>query len=266
MNIFLREIRVNHRSLLIWAAVIAGLNVLIMGVYPSFAADAARLEEFIALYPEGFAKAFGLDRLNLADPVGFYAMEGYLMVILFGGIYAAILGASLLAKEEDEKTIEYLLARPVTRNQVLTSKVLAILGNLVLFNLIVAAVTYISFVGFVTRDYSTTVLLLLFVAPFLAHLTFAALSFFLSLFWTRRRAAYSISIGLVVGTYFLSVVATLTEDLRWLGWLSPFKYADATDIVVEQSLNGLHVFILLAAAALAVGATYLLYGRRDITI
>jgi len=266
VNIFLRELRTGRRSLLVWALVIAGLNVLIMAVYPSFAADAARLEELMAMLPEGFAKAFGLDRLSMADPLGFYATESYLIVVLFGGIYAAILGASILAKEEDEKTIEYLLALPVTRNGVLTSKVLAIVANLALFNLIVAAATYLSFVGFVTRDYSTATLLLLLAAPFLLYLTFAALCFFLSLFWTRRRAAYSISIGLVVGTYFLNVIALLTEDLRWLGWLSPFKYVDAADIVVEQSLNGLYVLILLATAAVAVAATYLLYGRRDITI
>jgi ABC-2 type transport system permease protein len=266
MNIFLRELRTGRRSLLVWATVIAGLNVLIMAVYPSFAADAARLEEFIALYPEAFAKAFGLDRLNVADPVGFYAMEGYAIVVLFGGIYAAILGASILAKEEDEKTIEYLLALPVTRCQVLTGKVLAVVANLALFNLIVAAVTYLGFVAFVTRDYSASTLVLLFTAPFLAHLTFAALCLLLSLFWTRRRAAYSVSIGLVVGTYFLNVIALLTDDFRWLGWLSPFKYVDAADIVAGQSLDGLYVFILLAAAVLAVGATYLLYTRRDITV
>ncbi len=266
MNIFLRELRTGRRSVLVWALVIAGLNVLIMAVYPSFAADAARLEELVAMYPEGFAKAFGLDRMSLADPLAFYATEGYFMVVLFGGIYAAILGASILAKEEDEKTIEYLLALPVTRNEVLTGKVLAVVANLALFNLIVAVVTCLSFVGFVTRDYSTATLLLLLAAPFLLHLTFAALCFFLSLFWTRRRAAYSISIGLVVGTYFLNVIALLTDDLRWLGWLSPFKYVDAADIISKQSLDGLYVFILLTAGAVAVGATYLLYGRRDITV
>jgi len=196
VSIFLREMRVGHRSLLVWTLVLAGLNVLLMGVYPSFAADAQKLNELIAMYPEGFMKIFGLDRLSLADPVGFYATEAYFMVLLFGGVFAAILGSGLLAKEEDEKTIEYLLARPVTRDQILTGKALAFAASLVLFNLLIGVATYASFVAFVDQDYSGRALFLLLVAPLLAHLTFAAVGFLLALFWTRRKAALSVSIGL----------------------------------------------------------------------
>lgn len=266
MNIFRRELRVNRRSLLTWVAILGGLNLLILAIYPSFAENAAQMEELLASYPEAFAQIFGLDRISMAEPLGFYATEAYLMVVLFGGIYAAILGSSILAKEEDEKTIEYLLARPITRTQLITNKVLAIVTNLLIFDGLLALITYGSFLAFITQDYSVSTLGLLLVAPFFLHLVFAAVSLLLSLFWTRRRAAYSISIGLVMGTYFFNVIAALTDSLSWLAWLSPFRYVDAVDIVVEQSLNGQYVLLLLAVSAAAVGGVYALYRRRDITI
>jgi len=38
---------------------------------------------------------------------------------------------------------------------------------------------------------------------------------------------YSVTIGLVVGLYFLGAVALLTRGFAWLKWLSPFQYVDA---------------------------------------
>ena len=42
-----------------------------------------------------------------------------------GGIYAAILGVSSLAKEESEGTVEFLYSKPVTRSRIVTAKILA---------------------------------------------------------------------------------------------------------------------------------------------
>jgi len=266
LNIFLRELRANRRMLLVWALILGGLNVLLLGVYPSFAEDAAKLEELLAMYPEGFIKVFGLDRLSMADAIGFYATEAYFMVVLFGGIFAALLGSGLLAKEEDEKTIEFLLARPVTRSEILTGKVLAFAVYLALFNLIIGLITYASFEIFVTAEYSRYVLVLLLAAPLLAHLTFASLGFLSSLFWARRRAAYSVSIGLVLGTYFLSVLAVLSERFEFLRWLTPFHYVNAADIVLNEAMGGLNILVLVLFNAAVLGVTYYLYNRRDITV
>jgi len=266
MNIFVREVKANYKSFLVWLLALAGLVFLMMAVYPTFAKDMAKLEDLMAMYPEGFAKAFGLDRMSFANPLGFYGTECYIIIVLFGSIFTAILGASLLSKEEDEKTIEFLLARPVTRTSVLTQKLLTYVAYVMAFNIVLALVGYVSFIIFVEQDYSAKALVLLLTAPFLVHLTFASLGFLLALFFSRRRSVLSVSIGLVVGTYFLSVIALLTEGFEWLGWLSPFRYIDAADIVTTQSLDLTNVVVLLAVNVAAVGATYALYRRRDITL
>lgn len=265
MNILIRELKSNRRSLMIWAGAIAIFSFFMLAIYPSFAADAQQLEDLIAMYPEGFMQVFGLDRLNMAEAIGFYAVETYFMILLFGGMYAVIIGSTMLAKEEDEKTIEFLLAKPVTRNHVITSKLLAIITYLLLFNAAIGMVTLVGFEAF-GGDYSLAQLLRLLVAPVFVHLTLASLGFLLSLFFTRKKTSYSAGIGLVLLLYFLNVIATLADRFSILRWLSPFFYMDAADIVMEGALNPLHIFILLGASTLAVTTTYMLYNRRDITI
>jgi ABC-2 type transport system permease protein len=265
MNIFIRELRANRRSLIIWGIVLAGLSFLMMALFPSFADEAERMEEFLSVYPEEFLKAFNADKLNMGDPMGWFAMEAYFLIILFGSMYTAILGSSILAREEEEKTIEFLLAKPVTRNHMLTGKLMAFIGCLVIFNVAVGLVTFISFELFV-EGYSRIELLRLIVAPFLAHLFFACAGFFMSLFLTRRKSAYSAGIGFVLLTYFLGIIAELSEKVDFLRYASPFYYMDAADILTAGRIEPLHISIMVGASVLVVGATYLLYNRRDITI
>ena len=265
MNILLRELKANRRSLIIWGGALALINFFMMALYPTFAEDAARLEELLSLYPEGFMKVFGLDRLSMGEAIGFYAMEAYFMVVLFGSMFAVILSSGMLAKEEDEKTIEFLLAKPVTRTQIVTNKLLSFIVYLLIFNVGISIVTFIAFEIF-AESYSRMELLRLLIAPFWAHLAFASLGFLLSLFFTRKKSTYSIGIGLVLLVYFFNAMATLTEKVQFLRYFSPFYYMDAADIIQDGGINPLHTLILLAVSALAVGATYFLYNRRDITI
>ncbi|HQD53175.1 MAG TPA: ABC transporter permease subunit [Bacillota bacterium] len=93
----------------------------------------------------------------------------YFLVLLFGGIYAAILGSGIMAKEEEEKTIEFLLARPVSRSQIITGKLFTLLIYLLFLNLLIGLAVLAAFKAFVSVSYSLQVLLKLLAAPFLAH-------------------------------------------------------------------------------------------------
>ncbi|MTI96157.1 MAG: multidrug ABC transporter permease [Firmicutes bacterium] len=265
MFILLRELRSNRRSLLIWMLALAALNLFVISLYPTFAGDAEQMEEFMTMFPEEFMRIFGMDRLSMADAIGFYAVEAYFMVILFGSVFAAMLAATMLAKEEDEKTIEFLLAKPVTRSRVVGEKLLAIGAILLLFNLGIGLVSYISFEIWVD-DFSRLELFRLLIAPLFAQLAFAGIAFLLSLFFVRKKSAYSAGIGLVIGLYFLHVVSLLAERAEFLRYLTPFWYMNASDIVAEGSLPPWRLLTLVAVAIITAGLTWYLYRRRDITI
>ncbi len=260
-----RDLRVNGRSLLIWGAILMFLTFFTMSAFGAFEFE-GQLDQYVELFPESMRKVFGLDRLSLSEPLGYYGTEVYIMVLLFGSIYAAILGAGLMAKEEEEKTIEFLLARPVSRAQILAGKLLALLVYVFLFNVLIGLSALAAFKSYVSSDYSRDALLGLLAAPFLAHLAFASFGFLLAFFFTRRRSAMPTSIGLVLAFYFCDVLATLSEKMEFLGYLTPFHYVNAADIVMNGQVGGINILVLLGASAAAMGASYILYRRRDILI
>lgn len=266
MNILRRELKCNVRGLLIWALSLGLLNLWMVSIFPGMAADGAVMEEMMSAYPESMIKMFGLDKLSFTDPLGFYGVEAFFMVVLFGGIYAAILGSGILAKEEDEKTIEFLLAKPVSRGKVILEKTLAWVIYLVLFNLIIGVFSWAGFELFDVGDFSRVTLFWLLLAPLFVHLVFAGLGFVSALFFTRRKSALSVSIGLVLGLYFVNTASLLSEDLSFLGWFTPFRYMDASEIFTEGAVNPLYVLGLLAVTALAVAVTWAVYRRKDIAI
>lgn len=266
MNIAWREIKANSRSFLTWSVSLAVFNFAMMMLYPSFADEAGNLAGFIEMLPQEFLKAFGLDRLSLSDIMGYYATEGYLVFILAASLYAVLLSSSLLAKEENDKTIEFLLARPVSRSQIVLYKLMAMTGLLIGLNMIVSLTTWIGFEVYKREAYRMATLGWLFLAPFLAQMTFAMISLVLSLFVTRKRNVYASGIGLVLLLYFISFIVEMNDKLKFLGYLTPFKYANAADIVTLQSMRTCDLLILVCANGLAVLAVFLIYRKRNIAL
>ena len=268
MIIFKREWKRNLKSLLIWSAAIALLVFLMMSLYQSFAEGFGdiSIKELMEAYPEGLKAAFGLNTLDMSDLMGFYGVEAYLMVTLFGAIFAMLLSSSIIAKEENEKTIEFLLAKPVKRTEILTSKIGLTVFNIFLFNLINTLVTFTAFEIYKTTDYDKSTFFILMLAPMLLHLTFAAIGLLVSVFITKTKAIYPISIGIVLITYFMSIIANIAEKLEFLKHFSPFSYVDAADIIVNGKIQLNYLLVMLFTIVIGIGLTFLFYNKKDITV
>ena len=80
-------------------------------------------------FPPELRAAFGLDALDMATVLGFYGFV-FLFVQLCLAIQAGNYGFGLVSIEESELTADFLLSKPVSRAQILTSKLLAALTSL----------------------------------------------------------------------------------------------------------------------------------------
>lgn len=124
-NIFLKEWKRYRLSLAGWSAVLILLIVLTMVFYPTIAENAGQLDSLlkspvIAGMMEMFAG--GADAFSFTDILGFYATKNITFIMLLGSIYSMILASTILSREENEKTADFLLTRPVTRTEVFTAK------------------------------------------------------------------------------------------------------------------------------------------------
>lgn len=262
--IFMREWKRNMKALVIWCVVMSGLILLTLSIFPQFAQQQKELTKLLEAYPESIKKVFGMNELNMGELLGFYAVEIYMMTTLLGSIYSAILASSILAKEENEKTIEFLLSKPVTRSRIVTEKWLAVFVNILIFNGVSTMASIVGFQFAKNPDVPVSTFSLLVVATILLHLTFGAISFLLSALMRKTRNILSISLGIVLAAYFLHVMAGISEDLKFLKYFTPFKYVDAAPIINDKQLEPLYVFIMGAVVLLSVAMSYVVYKKKDI--
>jgi ABC-2 type transport system permease protein len=198
--------------------------------------------------------------------LGFYAyIAPY--ILLFAVIYAMILGAGILSKEEDEKTIEFLLAKPVTRNRIVAPKMLATAFYILLFNIIntIANLIMIEAVRGGSK-YDLSTFLLISAGFALAMLTFAAAGFIISIFVVKSKSILSIALGVVLGEYFLSIASGVTKDLDVLKHVTVFKYVDPTIILRDNAIKPAYIAVMLCVTAVSVLLTFVLYNKKDINV
>ncbi|MBE3576317.1 MAG: ABC transporter permease subunit [Limnochordales bacterium] len=265
MSILLREIRAGRNSWLAWTVSLCFLTFLIVWIYPAVARSSEAFIQYVDSLPPQLTAAFGLDRISFADPVGFFGIEAYSLILLFGSIYTALLGATILVKEESEKTAEFLLAKPLSRAAIVSQKAAAVLVYVALFNLAVTVVSLVSFRLFVEQSYRIGTIIQLMAGSFFCTLTFAAIGLLLSSALRRVRTAYTLALGGVLATYFLSIFSELSDKLEWVKYLTPFRYVEAADIMTS-GLSPTSVALLLGVTAASTGAAYLVYGRKDIHV
>lgn len=266
MIIFKREFRKSQKGLWIWTAILGGLIFLIVSLYPEFAKDKEMIEQMMKAYPESMLKAMNMEKLNFTTMLGFYAVEGYLMVTLVGSIYASIMASNMLAKEESEKTIEFLLAKPVSRTQIVTQKLLVVITNLLIFNVVITALVYIAFQMADEHSVDMETFAMLALAPVLLHLTFASISFFISSIMRRSRNILSVSLGIVFVTYFFDIIQGISDKMDNLKYVTPFEYVNASEIVENVGLDPFYVTIMVIIMVLTVALSYFVYNKKDISV
>jgi len=97
---------------------------------------------------KGILNAFGASIDQLSNVLGFYATRNAVFIMLLGSIFSIMLAAKTLSREEREKTAEFLLTKPITRTEVVGSKLAAYFSYLVLLNIVMVVVGYISLESF----------------------------------------------------------------------------------------------------------------------
>jgi ABC-2 type transport system permease protein len=260
---FKREFAGNAKGLLIWCAVLGGLVIMMMSVYPSFAADAKAMDDMLALFPEPLQNVFGMNTLSLGTFTGYYGVEVHLINTLVGSVYAALLAGGMLAKEENDRTAEFLLTKPVTRLEVAGQKLAAVLANLLVLNLVIAAVSF-ACTGFADEAVETDILVWYLLATFLLHVTVASFSFLLSALMRRSRSIVSLALGIVFLSYAIHVVAGLSGRFDVLRRVSVFSYTDAAAIVNNGGLAVADAFAMLLVIVLSLAAAFGYYRIKDI--
>ncbi|MCB8814997.1 ABC transporter permease subunit [Desulfosporosinus shakirovi] len=262
MNIFLHELKACKKSTITWTLTLVGLIILFLSMFPVISQEAEAFKKLMEGFPEEIRLALGLSVENIGSILGFYSYV-FLYISLFGAIQAMILGVSILSKEVREKTADFLLTKPVTRTQIVTSKLLAAFTSLLITNVFYLGAATIMASLVETKEYSTKVLLLLSLTLFFLQLFFLALGILVSLAVPSIKSVLSISLGAVFAFFIIGALVSTTGD-EALRYLTPFKYFDFAYIMQNSSYESSFMMVTIAFIVIAITASYLIYSKRDI--
>jgi ABC-2 type transport system permease protein len=262
-NIFRQEFKTHLRSAITWSLSIAALILVFGSLYSGFARDAELLNQMMAKFPKPLLDAFGMSGMDFSAVLGYFSLI-FLFVQMCLAIQAANYGFSLVSIEEREWTADFLLAKPVGRSQILTSKLLAALCALTITNLVVWISTFASVYLFKgDRTYEARPLLLILVSIVLFQLFFLSVGLVVSLLVKRIRNVTPYAMGLGFGMYLLSALSDMLGE-SVLENVTPFKHFEAGYIVEHGAYNVPLVLISVSVIVISLVSSYLLYTRRDI--
>lgn len=266
MNLFLHEMKQYWKYLLFWGLGIVAMVAGGMGKFTALydSSDTSITDVFNQL-PKAFLAMFGMVNLEVTSLSGFYGVINFYLVIM-GAIFAIILGAGILAKEERDKTAEFLLVKPVTRSWVLGQKLAA--GLIYIF-------------AFVGIDYLVSVAIIAQVAPketisqelflMMSGLTFVMLAFYcvsfgLSGALKNNTKASMIMISLMGASYIGTVVYDMIENSEWLRPALIFKYFPNDEVIRNLSLDPVYVGLSIAWIGIGLALAFIRFPRRDLHI
>ena len=270
MSIYGFETRRLLKGLLTWSAVVTLLLVLFMAFFPSMAESglADLTKEKLDALPPALLEAFGLTvTTDFSDLLQYYAYIAQ-YILMAAAIYALILGTSALIKEESEGTIEFLYARPVTRLEIATGKLVSIVTILWAFNLIIFVASVLLLHAFRDPGYEYLPLTLAMFSGMLAgQMVFLAIGFALSAMLPRDSNPVTVGLGLFFVTYLLGAIAAINEKLRWLKYFSPFHYVQPTSVLANDgTIERVYLHIMLLTTIAAILFAYWRYQRKDLLV
>lgn len=264
MNIFLRELRANFKSFLIWSVIV--LLFVVVG-FSKFSAYEGNPELLAILdsMPPVMLEAFNMNAFNLTTVTGFFGvMYAYFALLL--SISAAMWGTDIITKEERDKTVEFALTLPVTRAKLITGKMMAALVNSLGLLLVTWGAILLNATAYETDSAFFKFVTLSMLTLFILQMLFLAIGIFLGCALTHYKRASSLAVSILLGTYFLSILSSMNEKLNFLKYFSPFKYFNPSEILLDSKIDPLFVGLSAGIIAVSLVGAYFTYAKRDLYI
>lgn len=249
-------------SMFWWSFAVFGLIFINMIFYPSFKDQAEDLQKSFASIPDSISQFIG--GTDFFSPVGFLNSQIFFLMLPMILIILAIgLGSSLLAREEQDKTIEALLARSISRTQLLAAKIMS--G--------IAIITLVTLIGFITtvitaqivklEGVSSSSILLATFGCYLLVLSLGTISFMLTALGKARGASIGIGTAFAVGSYIISSLSGTVDWLILPSKILPFHYYQP-EAILRGTYNWVNIVYFIAIFFAGGITSWLAFRRRDI--
>lgn len=271
MTLVKLEFKSLMRGLLMWTGILAVILLLFMIFFPTMETDA--MQSLVGTKLDGvplpILKILGLtgfpDLTNIVVYFG-YTMQYFNIAIV---IYATILGASSLIKEETDGTIEFLFAQPIKRSGIIIQKLMANFAAYLLLIIGLIILSEMLVMVFSSGNQEVRSMLVMIIQVFSGTLIigfiFMGIGFLISSKLNRRSHAVPVAIGIVFGTYILGILSLMVDALGFLRYLSPLEVFKPSGLI-EFGFNKTALLFWAIIFIVCLLFTFLFYKRRDLNV
>lgn len=264
MNIIKHEFKANLIALILWTISLVSIIFLVSFEFEVFQGN-QEIQDFMEQPVfQQFYSALGAGNVNIMSPEGFLSLLS-IYIYLPLAIHAGLLGAGIISKEEKNKTAEYLFTLPVSRTQVLLSKFIAGFIYILAANIIVNGSATLIFGRFETSDTYYQFLRNLSIGVFITQLIFFAVGVGLASTLRDYKKSGSITVGILLGTYMLSVLSNMVEQANFLRFFTPFRYFGAPEMI-DNEFSLVYIIISIILIATGISSLFYFYRKRDLYI
>lgn len=256
-----------RRSIIWWSLGFLAMSAYIIVLFPSVRDNPAM--QALANSKLEIMKAL-IGNVDFGSPVGY--MTGGLfsltlpMLFMFFTIPA---GANAISGEEAHKTMDLLLANPVSRRRVVLEK----FGAMALLTLLLGVVTWLAMiiggpqVNLLTGGLSAATLAAGLFSAVLLGLFFGTLALAIGAMTGSRGMALGITAGVAVANYLVKSMAANVGAMNSLQKALPMYYFLSDDYnPLSEGLNLGYAAVLLIGIIVLLGVALFTFERRDVAV
>jgi len=264
ITIFANSLSRFRGQILGWGVSLGLLAGFMTLFYDTIAEQKENYTQLMAGYPKELLAFFATsDVMQMFTPAGYLNLEFFSYMTIIIGIFVVMAGSGLLAGDEENGTLDLILAHPVSRSVLFVGRSLAFL----VATIAILVLTWLGFVLVVPgtlMDVTAGELALPLVSLFGILAIFGSLALMLSMLMPSRRLAAMTSGILLVACYFINALASLNDTMDKIAEYLPFRYYQG-GLAIDGMEWGQW------AAMLGVSALFVLvagwrFERRDIRV
>lgn len=265
MNVFVREMKAHRKSLILWSVGLLFMIASGMTKYSSYSGSGQSLNLVLDKMPKTLKAILGFGTLDVTTVSGFYGML-FLYLLIMVSIHACMLGANIIAKEERDKTTEFLMVKPISRSGIITAKLIAALVNVLVLNLVTLTLSIAIVSKYGKGESVVSEIGILMIGMFIMQLLFLFVGTGIASAGRNPKHASALSTTVLLITFIISAVVDMNSSLEPLKYITPFKYFEAQRIMENGGVEPLSLVLSSVVIALMLVITYTGFRKRDLKI
>ncbi len=254
--------------MIVWSLSLILYVAAIVGIYPSVGTT-PELQAYYKVMPDEIMAILGVTDVSELFESGVLSLEGWVATEYFFlwpilmAVYALTVGTGLLSRELERGTMDLLLSQPIRRRHLLLSKLIAYVTIFAGLSLL-SGVTIIIGGFMIGVDLHLIRIVQVHLIGFLFAVAILSYSTFCSAMFLSTSRALAVAGGATVLFYLLNLVGRIVDGLGVLSDLSLFAYFDPMALLSYGSFNTNALLVYIGVAIVFIGASVLIFERRDL--